>query len=80
MRIKGAGQFGGQFGGQDMLRSVFSLYVTTCDSRRCVHSPAKRAAATLPCPMLHVYFTGATIALLCLTSIQLPCPTSPQEN
>jgi len=50
MRIKGAGQFGGQFGGQAILRSVFSLYVTTCDSRRCVQQSVQLRPPTLPRP------------------------------
>jgi hypothetical protein len=73
MRIKGAGQFGGQF---VILRSIFSLYVTTCDSSEACSCDRRRCHARR-LSIVCVYFTGATIALLRPTSMQLPRPTSP---
>ena len=72
MRIKGAGQFGGQ--------GPFFLYVTTCDSCRCVQQSVQLGrchARRLSMIVCVLYFTGATIVLLRPTYIQLPPPNKP---
>ena len=85
MRIKGAGQFGAQFGGQIYL-GLFFLFVWQPVTPAIVTVSSKACRPlTLPCPTpyclcIFYYFTGVTIVLLRPMSIQLPLPNKPSGS